>query len=107
MTGRADAISLDQRGRREALSPWLVVGALTLAAFGLRLPGMGQSLAGDELYTFDIVRQSNLADVLKAVHDTSITPPLHYVIAWAAVKLGEPTVWVRVPSLLAGTATVP
>jgi mannosyltransferase len=107
MTDRADATSVDNGGRREALGPWLIVGALTLAAFGLRLPGMGQSLAGDEFYTFDIVRQSNLADVLKAVHDTSITPPLHYVIAWVAVKLGDPTLWVRVPSLLAGTATVP
>ena len=85
----------------------LAVGALTLVALALRIPGIDQSLAGDELYTFDIVRQSGLVDVLRAVHDTSITPPLHYVVAWLAVKLGDPATWVRIPSLIAGTATVP
>ena len=84
-----------------------ILAGLTLAAFALRLAGMGQSMFGDELYTYDIVRQSSLSDVVDAVHDTSITPPLHYVIAWAAVKVGDPTFWVRVPSLVAGTAAVP
>jgi len=85
----------------------LALAGLTLVAFGLRLAGTGQSLFGDELYTYEIVRQSSLADVVRVVHDTSITPPLHYVLAWAAVKVGDPTFWVRVPSLVAGTAAVP
>jgi 4-amino-4-deoxy-L-arabinose transferase-like glycosyltransferase len=87
--------------------PLLIVCGLTVAGFGLRLAGMDQSLYGDEAYTFEIATQSGLGDVLEVVHDTSITPPLHYVLAWAAAKVGEPTFWVRVPSLLAGTATIP
>ncbi len=45
--------------------------------------------------------------MLRAVHDTSVTPPFHYVLAWLAVQVGDGTTWVRVPSLILGTATVP
>jgi uncharacterized membrane protein len=65
-------------------------------------------LFGDELLTYDIITRSTLGAVLRALrHAPESTPPLHYVAAWAATKLGDPTTAVRVPSLLAGTATVP
>jgi mannosyltransferase len=86
---------------------WALPG-LIAAGFGLRLAGMWQSLYADEVFTHDIVTQaSGPIDVLHRVHDTSITPPLHYLLAWMAVQLGDPAWTVRLPSLLLGTATIP
>lgn len=85
----------------------LLVAALTVAAFVLRVLGIDQSLFGDEVFTYDIVTRHGLGGVLDEVHRTSITPPLHYVLAWASVQLGDPTETIRLPSLIAGTATVP
>ena len=43
-----------------------------------------------------------------AVYNTSITPPLHYGLAWLSLKLGgDDTELVRLPSLIFGTALVP
>ncbi len=85
----------------------LAVGALTLLALLLRLPGLHQALYGDELFTYDIVTRAGLGDLLAQVRDTSITPPLHYLLAYGAQKLGTPPVAVRLPSLFAGAAAVP
>ncbi len=85
----------------------VAVGALALLAFALRLPGLHQALYGDELFTYDIVTRTGLGDLLAQVRDTSITPPLHYVLAYGSQKLGNPPVSVRLPSLLAGAAVVP
>jgi mannosyltransferase len=89
--------------------PWALglLAAFTLVALALRAAGAGQSLFGDELFLYDIVRREDLWSVLERVHDTESTPPLHFVLAWAAAKVGEPTVSVRLPSLILGTATVP
>jgi 4-amino-4-deoxy-L-arabinose transferase-like glycosyltransferase len=92
--------------RLDALVTPAVIG-LTLIALALRLAQIDQSLYGDEILTFDIVTSNGLGGVLETVHDTSVTPPLHYVLAWIAVQVGDPTVWIRVPSLILGTATVP
>lgn len=80
---------------------------LTAIGFVLRLVELDQSLFGDEVFTHDIVAERGLGDVLATVRDTSITPPLHYVLAWLAVQFGDPEVTMRLPSLLLGTATVP
>jgi len=94
--------------RERALSTaGLAVVGLSLLAFCLRLVHIDQSLSGDELFTYRIARIGGLGDVLEAVHKTSITPPLHYVLAWVSVKVGDPTVSIRLPSLVLGTATVP
>ena len=85
----------------------LALALLTLAALLLRLAGLRESLFGDELFTFDIVSERGLGEVLRRVHDTSITPPLHYVVAWAAVHFGDPTESVRLPSIVFGAAAVP
>src|SRR4029079_13021536 len=46
--------------------------------------------------------------VLSAVRSTDeITPPLFFVFAWASSKLGSNPEWLRLPSLLAGTASIP
>jgi 4-amino-4-deoxy-L-arabinose transferase-like glycosyltransferase len=84
------------------------LGVLTAAAFVLRLVGVDQSLAGDEYFTYDVVAGHGLRGVWHAVYTTSITPPLHYVLAWMALKLGgDSTVLIRLPSLVFGTAIVP
>src|SRR4051812_945090 len=80
---------------------------LTVAAFVLRALGLGQSLYGDEIFTHDLIAGHGLGGLLSGVHSTSITPPLHYVVAWAFAHLGDDRIWIRVPSLLAGAATVP
>jgi mannosyltransferase len=81
---------------------------LSAVGFGLRAAAMGQSLLGDELFTFEISTRPGLHDVLAGVRsDLEVTPPLHFVVAWAAAQLGDPRVWLRVPSLVAGAAAVP
>jgi len=90
--------------------PVLVVGALTVLAFALRLPGVGQSLFLDEPITLVDVRGQGLAGVFQQIRpgeSVEVTPPLYFLLAWMASKMGDPTVWIRAPSLLFGTATVP
>ena len=84
----------------------IVLAAIVVAGFVLRLVAMQQSLFGDERYTYAIVTQNGLRGVWHEVYTTSITPPFHYALAWASVQLGDPTVLVRLPSLLLGTATI-
>jgi hypothetical protein len=86
---------------------WIAVAALMALALALRLPLMRDSLLGDELIMFGIVHDHGLGDVLSAVHDTEKTPPLHFLLAWASAKIGDPTLWVRLPSLLAAVGLVP
>jgi mannosyltransferase len=93
---------------RLRVSPVWIVGVLTLVAFALRVAGMGESLLGDELFTHEIAGRSSLGDVIDGVQsDLEITPPLYFILAWAAGKLGDQLWLLRVPSLLAGTALVP
>ncbi len=87
--------------------PALAVAALTLLGLALRLTGLKEGLFGDELYLYEIARLPGLGDVLSKVHDTESTPPFGFVLAWAATKLGDPTVTVRLPSLVLGTAAIP
>lgn len=82
--------------------------ALTVVGFVLRVVGINQSLYGDERYTYAIVTQNGLGGVWHQVYTTSITPPLHYFLAWLFVQLGgEKAVLIRIPSLLLGTAMIP
>ena len=86
---------------------WVAVAALTGLALALRAVYASQSLLGDELFTYDIVTRSSLGDMLVGVRETESTPPLYYLLAWLAAKLGNPDLTVRLPSIAAGTATVP
>jgi mannosyltransferase len=92
----------------EAPVALLALGALTVLAFALRVVGIDQSLFGDEYFTHAIVTENGLGGVWSTVYETSITPPLHYGLAWLAVQAGGDTIaLVRLPSLVLGTATVP
>jgi mannosyltransferase len=86
----------------------LAVGAVTLAALALRLAAFDESFFGDELFTHVISTRPDLHAVLAGVRsDLEITPPLFFAVAWLFQKLGDPFIWLRMPSLLAGVATVP
>ena len=86
----------------------LVVGSLVVVALVLRLSAFRQSFFGDELFTYEIATRGPLHAVLDGVRSSlEISPPLYFIVAWGFGKLGDPFVWLRVPSLLAGVATVP
>jgi 4-amino-4-deoxy-L-arabinose transferase-like glycosyltransferase len=92
----------------EGRAPMVALALLTGLAFALRVVGIDQTLYGDEYFTHTIVTENGLRGVWDAVYHTSITPPLHYGLAWLAVQFGgDSTVLVRLPSLLLGTAIVP
>lgn len=86
----------------------LVLAGLSLAGFAIRLAQLDQSLLGDELSSFWILDGNGLGDVLSSVRSNDeITPPLYFVLGWLSLQVGSDPEWVRLPSLLAGTATIP
>src|SRR4051794_20960903 len=94
--------------QRSELRPVAAAGALTLLALALRLLAARQSLGGDELFSLEVAARSGLGDVLDGVRGPlEITPPGYFVLGWAVAKLGDPTYWLKAPSVLAGTLTVP
>ncbi len=87
---------------------WLAVGLLTAIAFLLRISQLDQTLIGDEVSTYQDIFGHSFRSVLSTVHTgAENSPPLYFLLAWFTSKLGDPTVWIRVPSLIAGTLTVP
>lgn len=88
---------------------WWPLAALTLLAAIVRLATLGeQSFWYDEAFTPVHVLHPSLWATLRAVVHTENTPPLWYVIAWADSRvLGTGEVALRLPTALAGIATVP
>jgi hypothetical protein len=84
-----------------------LVAALVAVGFYLRLRAAGQSLANDEIFLYSIVHGHGLGQAFDLVHDTESTPPLHFVLAWASERVGSSETWIRLPSVVLGTATVP
>jgi Dolichyl-phosphate-mannose-protein mannosyltransferase len=86
----------------------IVVAALTVVALALRVTQIDQTLAGDELFTYHDVVGRSFGAVLTTVNTGGEnSPPLFFVLAWASAKLGNATVWIRLPSVVLGVATVP
>jgi uncharacterized membrane protein len=86
----------------------LILGGLILAALVLRASQIHQSLLGDEVFTFQDINGRSFGAVLTTVHSGGEnSPPLYFLLAWLSAKLGDPTVWIRLPSIVLGTATVP
>jgi|HubBroStandDraft_2_1064218.scaffolds.fasta_scaffold00103_7 mannosyltransferase len=90
-------------------APWWPLAALTLLAAVLRLSTLDlQSFWYDEAFTPLHVLHPSLWATLRSVVHTENTPPLWYVLAWADSRvLGTGEIALRLPSALAGTATVP
>src|SRR5215212_5381475 len=94
--------------QRSDLRPVAAAGALTLLALVLRVLAARQSLGGDELFSLEVAARPGLGDVLDGVRGPlEITPPGYFVLGWAFARLGDPTYWLKAPSVLAGTLTVP
>ncbi len=94
---------------RASLAGWWPLLAITLLAAVLRLSTLGlQSFWYDEAFTPVHVLHPSLWATLRSVVHTENTPPLWYLIAWADARvLGTGAVALRLPSALAGIATVP
>jgi len=73
----------------------------------VRIPGLHQSLFGDELFTYDTAAAGSLSDLFHAVRTTEVSPPLFFVVAWLARRAGDAQVWLRLPSLVCGVALIP
>jgi hypothetical protein len=90
-----------------------VLGVLIVAGFAVRLVLARESLFGDELSTYWIVAQHGLHGVLSLIYGTAavkhaeITPPLYFVASWLTEHLGGTPLALRLPSLIAGTLTIP
>jgi uncharacterized membrane protein len=85
-----------------------VVAVLTVATFVLRLTQIHQGLFGDETFTFSDIVGKSLAQVVTNVHTgAENSPPLFFIFAFACAKLGDPAVWIRLPSVFFGAAILP
>lgn len=94
-------------GREERLT-WLAVAGLTVLALILRLHHFLEPLNGDEISTAYIVDGNSLGGVLSDLSsDKEISPPLYFLLAWASTKLGSAPELIRLPSLIAGVASIP
>ena len=93
---------------RERLRAWWPLAALLLLAAGLRLSTLDlQSFWYDEAFTPVRVLHTSLEATLRSVVHTENSPPLWYLIAWLDARLlGDGEVALRLPSALAGIATV-
>ncbi len=91
------------------LMRWWPLLALTALAAALRLSTLNlQSFWFDEAFTPVHVLRASLFSTLREVSHTESTPPLWYVLAWADSRVfGTGEIALRLPSALAGIATVP
>ncbi|MGK2933489.1 MAG: glycosyltransferase family 39 protein [Solirubrobacterales bacterium] len=86
----------------------ILLGLITVAGALIRIPGMGDTIFGDELSTYFMVMGRDFLTTLDYVKgEQEITPPLYFLVAWFPANLGDPTVMLRIPSYLAGVAIVP
>jgi mannosyltransferase len=110
---RAQFAASDPAARSSEAGSWLPrwwpLAALTLLAAALRLSTLDlQSFWYDEAFTPVHVLHPSLWATLRSVVHTENTPPLWYVLAWTDSRvLGTGEVALRLPSALAGIATVP
>jgi mannosyltransferase len=95
--------------RARGLPGWWPLAALTLLAAVLRLGTLDlQSFWYDEAFTPVHVLHASLSATLRSVSHTENSPPLWYLLEWADSRvLGTGEVALRLPSALAGVATVP
>jgi mannosyltransferase len=96
-------------GAARRLPRWWPLAALIVLAAALRFSTLGlQSFWYDEAYTPVHVLHTSLSATLRAMVHSENTPPLWYVVEWFDYRvLGSGEVALRLPSALAGVATVP
>ena len=114
---RCSSVRLPPTARRRSPSPassglsraaeLAILALIVVIGCALRARALGQSLFGDELFTYEIVTGRSLGDVIDGINSTELNPPLYFVLAWLAAKIGDPLIWIRVPSLVFATAAIP
>jgi mannosyltransferase len=88
--------------------PEVLVALLTIAVLIVRITQLHQSLFGDEVLAYNEVVGHSLGTVIRTVNTGSeSSPPLFFILAWLASKLGDPSVLIRLPTLILGVATIP
>ncbi len=99
--------SLPAARARRIIVPLAVV-ALVLIAFILRIYRLdGQSLWGDEMWSYVHSSRGSLAAVLESVRDDGVHPPLYYVVLYPwMVAAGQSEFAIRYPSVVFGTLGV-
>ncbi len=86
----------------------VAVAVLTFVGLLVRLRGIGQSLGGDELLSwFGTWHQPLSVVIQRSPEYRDPNPPLFFLLAKASESLGDATVSIRLPSLIAGTLLVP
>lgn len=91
---------------RRSATPFAVALILVVGTI-VRLRVAGQSIFADELSTYWIVSTRGLGDVLSVVHSNAeITPPLSFVASWLTTRVDTTPELLRLPSLVAGIATI-
>jgi 4-amino-4-deoxy-L-arabinose transferase-like glycosyltransferase len=105
VAAEAPAAAADER----RLPAWWPLAALILLAAVLRLATLSeQGFWYDEAFTPVHVLHAGLGATLKSLVHSENTPPLWYLLAWVDVRvLGDGALALRLPSALAGIATVP
>ncbi len=86
----------------------LALGVMVLVALLTRLPSFTDAMFGDEVSTYLVVHGHGIGRLIDLVQsDQEATPPAYFLLASAASQLGSASDWLRLPSLLAGLATIP
>jgi hypothetical protein len=91
----------------------VAVAALTIGGAVLRVIVARQSVFADELSTYWISATHSLGGVLSLlystgkIHHAEITPPLSFLASWLTTRIGKSPELLRLPALIAGTATIP
>jgi hypothetical protein len=108
MSAVAGAAPAAATGERR-LPQWWPLAVLIVLAAALRLSTLTeQSFWYDEAFTPVHVLHAGLGATLRSVVHGENTPPLWYLLAWVDVRLlGDGALALRLPSALAGIATVP
>ena len=89
-------------------SPWALLGLALLVGAWARMAAYGQTVVADELSTLWIVKTHGLGGTVDFVYgDGEISPPLYFILAWFASKLGSAPELIRLPSMLFAAASMP
>lgn len=89
------------------------LAAITILGAALRVLVARQSIFADELSTFWISARHGLGEVLNLlyshgrIHHAEITPPVSFLASWLSTRPGDSPELLRLPALVAGTATIP
>jgi len=104
----AQSILISADARRLDRLAWIVVAALSAIGFSVRAAGNGQSLMADELFAWFETAGRPLSGVLEQVRGgLELSPPLYFLVARGTQLVGDPSVTIRLPSLISGTLLIP